>query len=381
MKTRHEQLNVRKIAVVRANALGDYIFAIPALEALKQRYPDAELIYFGNAWHQSFLTGRPGPVDRVVVVPKFHGIPHERDRIENETEVDRFFEEMQKEEFDIAFQMHGGGKHSNPFTMKLGARLTVGFQDSDAPPLDINVPYHLYQHEVLRYLELVGKVGVGTRFLEPRIAIVESDIEELFQCFTGSTPSYAVIHPGASEIHRQWSPECFARVGDFLTENGLEVYITGTNTENDIAESVTGYMKSLAVDLCGKLTLNALAALLANAKLVVSNDTGPLYLARALDTPTVGIYWIGNLITASPISLARNRCSISWRVNCPLCGVDCIKEDVHHPSGACDHRGSFVNDVDAGEVIRHTDDLLSFRDETDEAWSDYSESKISKEWC
>lgn len=360
MKTRYEKLNVRKIAVLRANALGDYIFAVPALEALKLRYPDAELVYLGKSWHREFLTRRPGPVDRVVVVPKSHGIPHEKDRVENREEVDSFFEVMQQEGFDIAFQMHGGGGHSNPFTARLGASLAAGFQDVDAPPLDINVPYHLYQHEVLRYLELVGKVGAETRRLEPRIVTMESDFEELAGSFSGLLRPYAVIHPGASEIHRQWSPESFARVGDHLAEKGLAVYLTGTGAEKDIVASVAGLMKREAGNLCGKLSLSALTALLKSARLLVSNDTGPLYLARALETPTVGIYWIGNLITASAVSVTRNRCSISWRNDCPLCGIDCIKVDVHYPSDSCDHRVSFVNDVEVGEVIRHADDLLSF---------------------
>lgn len=358
MKTRYEKLNVRKIAVLRANALGDYIFAVPALEALKLKYPDAELVFLGKSWHREFLTGRPGPVDRVVVVPKCHGIPYEKDRVENREEVDSFFERMRQEGFDIAFQMHGGGRHSNPFTANLGAGLAAGFQDVGAPPLDINVPYHLYQHEVLRYLELVGKVGAGTRRLEPRLTATESDFEELATDFPASPRPYVVIHPGASEIHRQWSPERFARVGDHLAEKGLAVYITGMDAEKDIVASVAGLMKHEAGNLCGRLSLNALTALLKSARLLISNDTGPLYLARALETPTVGIYWIGNLITASAISVTRNRCCISWRTQCPLCGIDCIKVDVHYPSDVCDHRVPFVNDVEVGEVIGHTDDLL-----------------------
>lgn len=362
MKAGNGISKVRKIAVVRANALGDYIFTIPALEALKLRYPDAELVYLGKAWHKSFLSGRPGPVDRVEIVPKCHGIPHESDRVENQDEVDRFFEAMQAEQFDLAFQMHGGGRYSNPFTKSLGAALTVGFRDRDAVPVDINVPYHLYQHEVMRYLELVKKVGAGAEVLEPHIVLMESDIEQLFRFFPDLSGRYAVIHPGASDIHRQWSPEKFARIGDSLVRKGFEVYITGTDGESGIAGNVGDLMQSPAVNLCGKLTLNALAALTANAGLVISNDTGPLYLARALGTPTVGIYWIGNLITASAISVEKNRCCISWRIDCPLCGTDCIKEDVHHPSGSCNHLVSFVNDVETGEVMNHVDDLLSSGD-------------------
>jgi hypothetical protein len=65
---------VSKIAVLRANALGDYPFSVPALLALKASYPDAELVLLGAPWHERFLTGRPGPVDRVLVVPAAPGV-------------------------------------------------------------------------------------------------------------------------------------------------------------------------------------------------------------------------------------------------------------------------------------------------------------------
>lgn len=51
----------KKIAVLRANALGDFIFALPALRALKETFPDDEIVYLGKKMHQDFLTGRPGP--------------------------------------------------------------------------------------------------------------------------------------------------------------------------------------------------------------------------------------------------------------------------------------------------------------------------------
>src|SRR5436309_7008981 len=68
---------VRKIAVLRANALGDFIFALPALEALRAAYPQAEIVLLAKGWHATFLKGRPGPVDRVVVVPPCEGVSEE----------------------------------------------------------------------------------------------------------------------------------------------------------------------------------------------------------------------------------------------------------------------------------------------------------------
>jgi hypothetical protein len=64
---------VRRIAVLRC-ALGDYLMATPALAALRARFPEAELTLLEGPWHESFLAGRPGPVDRVPVVPYVDGL-------------------------------------------------------------------------------------------------------------------------------------------------------------------------------------------------------------------------------------------------------------------------------------------------------------------
>ena len=57
---------VRKIAVFRPNAVGDFVFSLSALHALRRAYPDAELVLLGLPWHAAFLADRPGPVDRVI---------------------------------------------------------------------------------------------------------------------------------------------------------------------------------------------------------------------------------------------------------------------------------------------------------------------------
>src|SRR5215216_3409826 len=65
---------VQKLAVLRANAIGDYLVSLPAVEALRAAYPAAELVLLGSGWHASFLAGRPGPVDRCVPVPPTAGV-------------------------------------------------------------------------------------------------------------------------------------------------------------------------------------------------------------------------------------------------------------------------------------------------------------------
>lgn len=350
--------DVRKIAVLRANALGDYLFTLPALEALKQTYPDAELVYLGNAWHETWLAGRPGPVDRVIVVPRCKGIPEERDHIEDAVAVDAFFDSMRAESFDIALQMHGGGGNSNPFVRALGARVSAGLCADGAPPLDINIPYVLYQNEILRYLEVAGAVGAAPVTVEPRLVVTDRDMKELHAQLTKVRAPYVVLHPGASDIRRRWPAKKMAALADAFIERDMEVCITGVAAEAEDVAAIIGRCRHRPHDLCGKLSLNAMTALLAGAELVVSNDTGPLHLARAVGTRTIGIYWIGNVINAGPPVAQGHRYCMSWTLNCPSCGMDCVRHDAHVPRNGCSHSESFVDAITLEEVWRHADALL-----------------------
>src|SRR5213593_1480140 len=91
--------DVRKIAVLRVNRLGDFIFALPALEALRAAYPAAEIVLLAKKWHANFLANRPGPVDRVVVVPVSKGVNEEPGLVENLAEQEQFFKAMTRERF------------------------------------------------------------------------------------------------------------------------------------------------------------------------------------------------------------------------------------------------------------------------------------------
>lgn len=82
---------VRRLAVLRANGLGDLVFALPALDALRAAYPDAEIVLLAREWHRELLEGRPGPVDRVVAIPVHRGVREESDRDEDPAELERFF--------------------------------------------------------------------------------------------------------------------------------------------------------------------------------------------------------------------------------------------------------------------------------------------------
>ncbi len=342
---------VAKIAALRANGLGDLVFALPALAALRAAYPEAEIVLLGRAWHAEFVEGHVPSVDRTVVVPLAQGIWSPPGRPDDQEELDRFFATMREEGFDLALQLHGGGRHSNPFVRRLGARVTAGLATPDAERLDRWVPYVYYQSEVFRLLEVTATVGAPPVELEPRLTLLPRDGREADGVIDGVAP-LAALHPGATAGRRRWPAEQFAAVGDALVEAGARVVVTGAGEEADLVGEVVDRMEAEAIGLPGALSTGGLAALLSRCGVVVSNDTGPLHVAAAVGAATVGIFWCGNMINAGPISRTRHRPAISWRLDCPVCGTNCI-------TGSCHHDASFVADVGVEEVTAPAVELLT----------------------
>src|SRR6185295_1018905 len=98
---------VRRLVVLRANAVGDFVVALPALAALRHAYPRAHITLLGRRWHAEFLQNRPGPVDEVIELPDVPGVT-----VPPQAEVDAaalaaFVARMRARQIDLALQLHG----------------------------------------------------------------------------------------------------------------------------------------------------------------------------------------------------------------------------------------------------------------------------------
>lgn len=342
---------IRKIAVLRANALGDFVVTLPALEALRAAYPDVEIVLLGRPWHAELMRHRPGPVDRVVTIPTRALVGYGAGD-EDPSVLDQFFRAMQAERFDLALQLHGGGRNSNPFVQRLEARTTAGFRTPNAPALDRWAPYGQWQPEIWRYLEVVALVGAQPTTIRPRLVVTDADRAAVRAALPDDNRPLAVIHPGATHRRRRWPPESFAAVGDALAQAGARLILTGTDDERPTARAVAATMRAPAIDLCGRLSLSALVGFLDRASIMVSNDTGPRHIAEAVGTPSVAIYWCGNLLTHGPATRALHRPIVSWRIDCPVCGIEAMRS-------GCAHEASFVTDVPVDEVRDAALELLA----------------------
>jgi ADP-heptose:LPS heptosyltransferase len=160
-----------------------------------------------------------------------------------------------------------------------------------------------------------------------------------------------VLHPAATDARRRWPASKFAAIGDAISGAGVRVAVTGTQPESSIVDEVIEIMNAPAENLCGRVSINGLAGIMAKASVVVGNDSGPLHLAEAVGAPTVSVYWCGNLINAGPPTRSKHRPILSWRLLCPICGANTMEE-------GCNHSASFVADVSVDEVLSEVLDLL-----------------------
>jgi ADP-heptose:LPS heptosyltransferase len=360
---------VSRIAVLRGGGLGDLMFALPAVAALKAAYPEASVTLLCTPVQAELLSQTEGPVDETVILPFAEGV---RPGPEDLHELERFFAEMRARNFDLAVQLHGGGRYSNPFLLRLGARHTVGTRTPDAAPLERTVPYVYYQHEPLRALEVAGFAGASPRELEARLQALPEFCQQITQDLPvgngrpevdddgqannrSGRGRVLVIHPGATDPRRRWPAERFAAVARRAADDGFRVFVVGDSSEKELAETVVELAVGHAPEarpavesLAGKLSLGELAALLEHSAVVVANDSGPRHLAQALGTSTVGIYWVGNAINAAPLGRSRHRLRLGWVTRCPVCGVDVTQ--VGWTAPRCPHDESTVKAVEPSEV-------------------------------
>lgn len=273
---------VRSILALRPNAIGDFMFSLPALHALRHSYPQAKIVLLGKQWHAEFLHGRPGPIDEVIVMPPFPGVGAAPDAQLDPEPGRAFVSAMREAGFDLAVQMYGGGRYSNAFIMRLGARLTIGAKTPEAAPLDRSIAYGDFSNRRLELLQVVALAGAQPYPIACEVEVTEND-RRLGAEAVPDMPGQrlVVLHPGASDPRRRWPAERYAAVADALASRGALIAISGTGTEAALAQEIIGHMRHGALDLTGGLSLPALCGLLERAVMMISNDTGPLHLARA----------------------------------------------------------------------------------------------------
>ena len=152
-------------------------------------------------------------------------------------------------------------------------------------------PEKLVRHEVRRQLDLAAAVGCATANSRLSFRVPALARDAVAREVASMKRPLVVVHPGASAASRRYPPESYASAIDLLIgETGCQAVFTGDVSERELVRTVRKAMRRPSRSLVGRLDLGELGALIDEADLLVSNNTGPAHLAAALGTPVVDLY-------------------------------------------------------------------------------------------
>ncbi len=319
--------HTQKIAVLRALQLGDLLLAVPALHALREKFPDAEITLIGLPWAASFVQRFSRYVDRFV---EFVGYPGIAEVPVSQVRTQQFLTEQRKYGYDLVIQMHGSGCISDQLAVGLGGQVTVGYYEQKLPAgLTLGLPYPNDVPEVIRNLRLAELLGCHQPNPTLEFPLLNEDRMEaarlLFHLPRADRP-WIGIHAGARPPVRRWPAEYFARVADFCVQHfNAQIIVTGSLNERSTVQEVVQRMSSMPLNVVGETSLGGLAALLSELDLFITNDTGPAHIANAVHTPSITIFgpvdprrWAALDSTLHPIVRHPVACSPCTYWQCPI---------------------------------------------------------------
>ncbi|SAK56712.1 glycosyltransferase family 9 protein [Caballeronia ptereochthonis] len=304
---------IENIVIFRALQLGDMLCAVPALRALRHAYPHAHIALVGLPWATSFVNRYAPLLDELIVFPGAVGFPEQE---ETDAHLPAFLRALRERRFDLAIQLHGSGGVANDIVEGMGARLNAGFLELDEATREgVFIPWPDELPEPARYTALMQRLGIDAHALDLEIPLTDTDKREydaLVDTYAIDLDKLVLVHPGAQLPSRRWPVERFGEVARALSNAGCRVAVTGSASEAPLTVRVTGDAGAHAIDLAGRTSLGALAALVAKARLIVCNDTGLSHVAAAMRTPSVVIASGSDTRRWAPLDHARHRVLADW---------------------------------------------------------------------
>lgn len=269
-------MSENRILVIKLSALGDFILALGAMEAIRRHHKDAHMTllttqpFFDIAW-------RSGYFNDVIVDsrPKFYEV----------------------REWYFLFRRLSQGCFSRVYDLQMNRRTKIYrrlFLEKpewsgviEGSPLFYPNPQWRQLHAFRRHQEVLKAAGIDVRL--PDLSWMAADVG-LFKL----AKPYVLLIPGSAPLHpeKRWPAVRYGALGLRLIKQGYHVAVLGTQAEADVVARVVKSCPGI-VDLSGQTSLYDIATLARGAAVTVGNDTGPTHLTAAAGCPTVALFCTG----------------------------------------------------------------------------------------
>lgn len=279
------------VLIVMLSALGDAVHVLPVVTALKRAWPETRITWVIQPIPHR-LVGNHDAVDEFIVFSRRRGVQ----AVNSYRELRAQF---RGRHFDLAINLQVYMK-AGLITALAPAEIKVGFDRRRARDLNWlftshRIPARETAHVQDQYFEFLEYLGIDPEPVHWGLAITEEERVKQREFFGPHGPCCALA-VGTSKPGKNWAPERYARVIDALEADfGLRCVLVGgpAAIERETAERIAGLTRSKPIIALGD-DVRRLLYLLAGSALVISPDTGPLHIARALDRPVIGLYGYTN---------------------------------------------------------------------------------------
>ena len=304
----------KRILVVKLDHLGDVVLATPVFSNLRQAYPNAELHALTGTWSRAILERHPD-VSKVLCYDSPAFCRTRQSASFKQTL--QLYRQLRRQKYDLLVELRGDWR-----TVWFALLRLTPHRLSRAA-LQIANKFGLSRfsgtHETTRNLDVLRHANIAIPIQTATFAVTTED-EKWVSNFLAAykiKAEYPVvaIHPGSPIPLKRWLPERYAELADWLiTQKRAQVLFVGVKDEIPIITAVQELMQRASINIAGKTTLTQLASILHTCSVFIGNDSGPMHLAAAVGTRTIGLYGPGDPTRFGPIGVQCQ--TIRQRLDC-----------------------------------------------------------------
>ena len=278
--------DVKKILIVQLWGIGETVLTLPAIEALRRKFPKAEI--------------------SVLATPRNNDVYYKNKNIDNVVKINLnpfsafgfILKSMKK--YDLVIDMEEYLNISSIISSFAGRRIVGYSHNSRAKLYDIKIKYNDKQHAAQTFLDLVRALDIDYETAKlPDLKFSKHDkiiVDKFFRVNGIKKNDFAVcVAPGAAESAkaRMWPYERYAGLCDEIIDGyNSKVIFVGNADEDELIRNIQQNMQNSnkTINAAGKISLNQLFYLIKKSKLFIGNDAGPMHIAAAQGIKTLGLF-------------------------------------------------------------------------------------------
>ncbi|WP_295146643.1 glycosyltransferase family 9 protein [uncultured Campylobacter sp.] len=285
---------VQTVCFFSNTALGDTIFNTPVFRVFRQNFPHVRTVALLNPSTAPLFKTDPNVDEILLYDGKKGGFL-------------RALSQLKKIKPDVVFILHSNEPQATPLAVLSGAKYVFKLPNSgnkfNAFHSNVPEPYGDERYVVLNRLEQLKFVGIKSRDTRLNLYLRDEDFARVDEMLKkDGKRKFIGFQMGASTVSRQWFWQRWRELaGIILERTDAVIVLTGSPAERAMTAQLDEELRSARViDAAGKFSLREAAALIARLDVLVTPDTGPLHVAAALKTPTIGLFAVASPVNSNP---------------------------------------------------------------------------------